>query len=416
MRIHLFCAAFPPFGRGGGPVGSELIARALVSSGHEVEVVTVSDEPHQENRGEYRVCSLGSPNIYADYWRPNPAWKKIIWHFLENFNPVAFVRAHRRIRQFEPDLVMTVSIENINVATWIAAKLSGLPVVHVLQSYFVLCWRGSMYARGRKCEPYCKSCRVLCLGKRLAAKYVDAIVGETVFINASHINCSVFTKARQYVVPGPIDRLVVAARSDAIVIPRQQNHLSIGYIGNISPEKGLLTLARAARRLCEDLGDRTRFRIAGTGEKSFLSEVKAQFPSQLTEFMGWTTASTFYQAVDVVVVPSLFNEPFGRAAVEPLAYGVPVVVARSGGLPETVEEGISGLVFTPDDDRELARLLAELASDKARLQALSKGALARARRYSFSKFSSTLDRVVTQVLQEARCACTYNFANKTRRY
>jgi glycosyltransferase involved in cell wall biosynthesis len=403
MRIQLFCAAFPPRGRGGGPVGAELIAQALVSSGHEIEVLTVSDEEHQENRGEYQVYSLGSPNIYADYWRANPVWKKIIWHLLENFNPVAFVRAHRRIRRFQPDLVMTVSIENINVATWIAAKRNGLPVVHVVQNLFILCWRGCMYARGRKCKPDCKSCRILSLGRRLAAKYVDAIIGETSFVNSSHTNRSVFTKARQYVVPGPIDPLV-AARSDAIVIPRRQNHLTIGYIGNINYEKGVLTLARAARKLCENLGDKIRFRIAGTGKESVLAELRAQFPPQVTQFVGWTMSSAFYQSVDVVVVPSLLSEAFGRTSVEPLAYGVPVVVARSGGLPENVEEGISGLVFTPGDDRELARLLAELAGDKARLQALSKGALARASCYSFSKFSSTLDRIVTQVCQETRYA------------
>src|SRR5262249_7319674 len=124
----------------------------------------------------------------------------------------------------------------------------------------------------------------------------------------------------------------------------------------------------------------------------------------VTQFVGWTMSSAFYQSVDVVVVPSLLSEAFGRTSVEPLAYGVPVVVARSGGLPENVEEGISGLVFTPGDDRELAQLLAELAGDKARLQALSKGALARASCYSFSKFSSTLDRIVTQVWQETRYA------------
>jgi glycosyltransferase involved in cell wall biosynthesis len=295
---------------------------------------------------------------------------------------------------------MTVSIENINVATWIAAKLNGLPVVHVPQSFFILCWRGCMYAHGRKCEACCKTCRVLSFGRRLAARYVDAIVGETSFVNCSHTRHSVFTKTRQYVVPGPIDPMA-AVMSGAIVVPRQQERLTIGYIGNISHEKGVLTLARAATRLYQDLGDKARFRIAGIGKKPFLAQVKAQFPPQVTEFLGWTIPSEFYQSVDVVVVPSLVDETFGRAAVEPLAYGVPVVVARSGGLPENVEEGASGLIFTPDDDKELAELLAELTADKTRLRALSRGALARASRYSFSKFSSRLDRVVREVWQEA---------------
>lgn len=404
MRIHLICAAFPPFGKGGGPVSSELIARGLAACGHEVEVLTVSEQPYEDGTGQYRVRSLGSPNVYANIWRQNPTWKKLVWHLLENFNPLAFVRVRRRIKQFRPDLVMTVSIENVNVATWVAAKSVGLPVVHVIHSYFVLCWRGAMYHGRRNCEGYCLSCRTTSLGKRLAARCVDAIVGESSFVNAVHLRHSVFTKAVQYVVPSPIDRVDPAA---AAVVPRRKSRLTVGYIGNISPGKGILTLARAASRLCRDHGDNIQFRVAGTGDEDFLAEVKAQFPARITEFVGWTSASGFYRSVDVVVVPSIFREAFGRASVEPLAYGVPVVVARSGGLPENVEQGVSGLVFTADDDEELARLLAGLARDEGRLQALSAGALARAGRYDFSGFCSELDRVVSEVQRRSLAGGVY---------
>lgn len=398
MRIHLICAAFPPFGRGGGPVSSELIARALVAAGHKVEVLTVSEEPYEDHRAGYRVLSLGSPNIYANYWRHNPTWKKLIWHLLENFNPVAFVRVCRRIRQFRPDLVMTVSVENINVATWAAAKLCGSPVIHVIHSYFLLCWRGSMYSNGRNCEKPCMSCRLLSSGRRLASKCVNAIVGETSFVISAHTKRSVFTKARHYVVPAPIDP-TGDGTADAIVIPRHENYLTVGYIGYISSGKGVLTLARAARRLYHGFAEKIRFRIAGTGNDSFLTEVRSQFPVQISEFVGWVPAPAFYQSVDVIVVPSIFPEPFGRTSIEPLPYGVPVLAARSGGLPENIEDGVSGLLFTPDDDEELARLLAELASDHARLRALSKGALARAASFNFAAFARTVDHVVAEVQQ-----------------
>lgn len=72
-------------------------------------------------------------------------------------------------------------------------------------------------------------------------------------------------------------------------------------------------------------------------------------------------------------------------------------------LRESASElgSVTGMLFPPDDDEELARLLAALARDKARLRALSKGALAQARRYDFPSFARELDRVVTEVSQEA---------------
>jgi len=396
VRVHLICAAFPPFGKGGGPVASELIARALVLAGHEVEVLTVSETPYEDNRGAYWVRSIGSPNIYANYWRPNAPWKKLIWHVLENFNPVALIRVWNRLRRFRPDLVMTVSVENINVATWVAAKLRGLPLVHVLQSYFIICWRGSLYRNNANCDKICASCRLLSFGKKLSAKCVDAVVGETHFVISAHIKAGAFRKARQYVIPGPVDPAGTAA-FEPNVAPARNGTLTIGYLGNISPEKGLGTLAEAARRLFGTHAGRVRFRIAGSGAEDYVAEIRSRFPPQTTEFVGWTDASKFYRTVDVVVVPSLWKEPFGRVSIEPLAYGVPVLVARSGGLPENIEDGVSGIVFSPGDDAELARHLAQLFSDRPRLERLSKGARERAKIYEFSRFSHSLNRLVGEI-------------------
>src|SRR5262249_54095998 len=159
-------------------------------------------------------------------------------------------------------------------------------------------------------------------------------------------------------IPGPVDRIETG---DAAGIPRRPGFLTVGYIGNISREKGIFTIARAARRVRDASEDGIRFIIAGTGKDELLAEVTSHFPSALTKFTGWVSPDGFYRQVDVVIVPSLVNEAFGRVSIEPLAYGVPVIVARSGGLPENIEEGVSGLTFTPDDDERLSALLIELA-------------------------------------------------------
>ncbi|RFD21239.1 glycosyltransferase [Komagataeibacter melaceti] len=57
---------------------------------------------------------------------------------------------------------------------------------------------------------------------------------------------------------------------------------------------------------------------------------------------------------DMVIVPSLRPEPFGRVVVEAQAMGCPVIVAGHGAALETVEDGVTGLVFTPGDAGALA--------------------------------------------------------------
>jgi glycosyltransferase involved in cell wall biosynthesis len=61
---------------------------------------------------------------------------------------------------------------------------------------------------------------------------------------------------------------------------------------------------------------------------------------------------------DVLVLPSIWPEPFSRAVLEGLVSGLVVVATRSGGTPEIIVDGENGLLFTPNDPEELAKKIA----------------------------------------------------------
>ena len=119
MRILCVAAAYPPYGKGGGPQGSENLAKALQARGHSVRVLTVAGQEAFEVRDGIQIKTLRSLNVYWNYWIKHAAPLKLIWHVLENFNPRAFWRMRSEIIAFRPDIVVTVSIENVNVATWV---------------------------------------------------------------------------------------------------------------------------------------------------------------------------------------------------------------------------------------------------------------------------------------------------------
>jgi len=70
-----------------------------------------------------------------------------------------------------------------------------------------------------------------------------------------------------------------------------------------------------------------------------------------------------WEAADVVLVPSTEPEPFGRVAIEAMAYGRPVIAAAHGGLLEIVSDGYSGVLVPPRDAASLAAAMARLADD-----------------------------------------------------
>jgi glycosyltransferase involved in cell wall biosynthesis len=78
-----------------------------------------------------------------------------------------------------------------------------------------------------------------------------------------------------------------------------------------------------------------------------------------------------YQRQVCAWVPSLWQEPFGLVSVESQAGGTPVVVSRVGGLPETLEEGVTGLVTPPGDAAALAEATERILADENTWEALS---------------------------------------------
>lgn len=375
MRILLACAAYPPWGKGGGPAASESIAQALHARGHSVHVITVAGQDSDEIRDGIDVRTLRSLNVHWDYWKKNPLHRKLAWHVLENGNPRALLRMRRAIAEVGPDIVVTVSCENINVATWFAAKMLGVPTVHAVQSHFLLCWRGTMFRDGANCAGQCVSCRCTSLGKRLSSHLVDGVVAESRHMLDLHAEAGYFANAKRKVIPAAIDWPV---RRRA---PRQPDGtINVGYIGTVTPNKGVETLARAAARLGEQAP--IRYLIAGDGPTEYAEKLSAIMPKGSAQFLGWTDPASFYPEIDVLVVPSLWSEPFGRVCIEAFSQCVAVVAARSGALPEIVEDGSSGLTFEAGDDRALANYLRSLAQDRSLLLRLQAGALERAKAYS----------------------------------
>jgi glycosyltransferase involved in cell wall biosynthesis len=80
--------------------------------------------------------------------------------------------------------------------------------------------------------------------------------------------------------------------------------------------------------------------------------------------------ASLYNAVDVVLYPTIKDEPFGLVPLEAMACGRPVVASTSGGIVESVENGVTGWLVAPSDPEALARKIADLLSEPDRAAAM----------------------------------------------
>ena len=141
------------------------------------------------------------------------------------------------------------------------------------------------------------------------------------------------------------------------------------FTGRLAREKGVGTLLHALARAA-NRGTRARLRVVGDGPlRSALERLTVELGlSDAVEFTGWLPLQRVEaQLVDAwaLVAPSLWAEPLGLTALEAVVRGIPVIASTTGGLAETVEHGVSGLLFANGDPDALASCLVAIASGGA---------------------------------------------------
>jgi glycosyltransferase involved in cell wall biosynthesis len=170
------------------------------------------------------------------------------------------------------------------------------------------------------------------------------------------------------------------------------------YVGRLSEEKGLLTLVEAARRF----GKGTLL-IVGEGplrqpleqlvETDRLHNIQIVGPKWGTELIDLMRGARFS------VIPSEWYENCPRSCIESFACGVPVIGANIGGIPEMVDDGETGLLFTPFSADDLRDKIEFLFARKNLSARMGKAARAKAEReYSLEAHLRRLLRVYAEVL------------------
>ncbi len=163
------------------------------------------------------------------------------------------------------------------------------------------------------------------------------------------------------------------------VVPRvTRRSPNVGCIGRIAPEKGQLEFLRAASLIHRARPD-CRFSICGaplfqeSAALRYERQVRAAAEGLPVEFPGWVT--DVYAALanmDLLLVPSVWQEPNPVVILQAFAAGVPVIAYRAGGIPEIVEHGRTG--FLCENPEQMASIAIELLADEERRKAVAQGA------------------------------------------
>ena len=172
--------------------------------------------------------------------------------------------------------------------------------------------------------------------------------------------------------------------------------LRILFVGRLDRQKGVDILYEALRQL----GDRAAAVIVGA---AVVADERSASPPPNVHITGWLTRDRIvelYQAAQVLVLPSRW-EGFGLVALEAMRSGCAVLASRVGGLPEVVDEGVTGVLFDAEDADALAGLLGGL-SGAVLAEMGSAGRERFERRFHIDRVGDELDAVYRALLARNR--------------
>lgn len=210
--------------------------------------------------------------------------------------------------------------------------------------------------------------------RRLLAR-VDTVLCVSDYIRRRAVACFPEYAERFHVVLNATDPEIFKPYGEA-ALPELSGlvHLEPGcrhllYVGRLTPVKGVHVLIEAFRDIHRRLPD---VQLIVTGSSFFAGATRTAYEEELaalaapvreaivfTGYLPHEKLRYLYSAVDAVVFPSVWPEPFGLVMLEAMASGTCLIASRVGGVPEVVEDGRNGVLVEPDNPQALADAVCE---------------------------------------------------------
>ncbi len=329
--------------RGGEDAVFEAEVALLQTYGDDVQIIDLSNDTIDTSRSPITTASLAIGTVWSKQGRRLVA---------------------DAVARFEPDIVhFDNTFPLISPAAYAVARRHGAAVVQTLHNFRLLCPAATLYRDGAVCED--------CLGKAPVPGIVHgcyrqsrAQTGVVAAMLVSHRTRRTWSRdvdryitltefARGKFVEGglPADRLQVKPNfvdTMAPTLTERGDHLL--YVGRLAEEKGIQTLLAA-----QTLHQRP-VRVAGSGPLSGQLGTDPASDGTLTwlGLLGRDQVRMEMTRAQALIFPSEWYEGFPVTIAEAFASGLPVIASRLGSMAELVDDGVTGLLFTPGDAHDLA--------------------------------------------------------------
>ena len=420
MKILQVSNGLPPRENAGVELYTFYLSRALAEQGHDVSVFCRQEAPEKEEfstteeewagirvtRVVNNLTRIWDPRIFYD----NPFFDEAFSRVLEKENP--------DIVHFQHFIALSAHLVRL-------VKEAGIPVVLTLHDYFILCHRVQLLKKNQRlCQGplyglECVSCidsvtppqdlrTRLFLGLKdllpfpvikwtkrffIPPAYLgnpgyeifhryrfmyEILKVPKVILTPSRFLRNYFLRYYRFIGPKvqalPLGIFPDPSWPSLRKIPSPDGKVRFCYFGNILPSKGLHVLLQAFKGLPEGKATLTIYGSRNVWTETYYDQLQSLTVGLPVEFRPAFKREDLSGALrdqDVVVLPSIWPETFSLMIREANRLGLPAIGSNIGAIPEAIEEGRNGFLFSPGDVEDLKGCMLRFIQEPSLIQAMA---------------------------------------------
>ncbi len=340
----LFLQCFPLWGSGSGTYTRDLTLEVNKFKNIKTAIVC----PERRTIPGIKIYPLEMPFPVAFTGHPN-------WPVCKNYKDLSpkeitqifkfFLRSViNAVDDFKPDVI---HVQHISLLLWTANFIKALYGIN-----FIVTSHGTGVLAASENKTYIP----LSQDALSRAKKIVAVSGDTKKWLLNIFGKDFLRKTR--IIPGGVYLENFPAEKKIKIINgkyKLKDKKIVLFSGKLTPQKGVFYLIKAAQNIKGDIY------IIGDGpEKKKLEDFVYKLKLNNVHFLGYMgdekkeELEEFYYRADILVTPSVWDEPLGLVILEAMATKTPVIATRKGGIPLAVKNGINGFLIRPKNSRQIA--------------------------------------------------------------
>lgn len=406
MKILVLSDHYPPYYKGGHEIRIKSAADSLSRRGHDVVVLTSKYGSNGTSK-DHKILRLLN---YLEIEHVRGIRRRYVEIKRALLGMHNYFITRKTLQSVKPDVVYAGEVSNVSMYPIMAVETYQIPIVHHVGNYYYPQLIEDCDLRKNPIKRFYRKAITGFKGIdshdfRHIITVSEAVKKTYVAIGFTESNISAFHSRG---VPSH------SIRKKDVCFASDKGAIRLLYVGRITREKGVHVAIGCVDYLVNHFAlDNLYFDIIGEGDIEYIEVLyrlieKLNMKSRVRflKVIPHEEILQVYRNHEILLFPSIWEEPFSGVLIEAMSQGLPMVATRSGGTPELITHGWNGLLVPPDDSIKMAEAVYSLIQNPAMAERMaSNGVDLISKKYNIEEIVNRIELYLEDVIsKEKECA------------